>query len=91
MIIRVQGKKDFTQKKLALTELAAIIEMKSGPHAPKEHPDLPVINFSSHLMADDYTLLHFDGAAPELLRINADEEFLTALAAYLPTKENEND
>ena len=88
LIIRVQGKKDFTQKKLPMTELSAIIEIKNDPNVPKEHPDLPVINYSSHLMADTYFLLHFAGEEPVLLRVNVEEEFLSALTAYLPADEN---
>ena len=91
LIIRVQGKKDFTQKKLPLSSLLAIINVKGDAGTVTEKPDLPVVNFSSHLMADDYTLLHFGGEEPLLLRINADEEFLALLAAYLPVKENTND
>ena len=91
LIVRVQGKKDFTQKKLPLSDLLAIIAVKNGTGESVEKPDLSVTNFSSHLMADDYTLLHFGGEAPELLRINADEEFLALLATYLPAKENTND
>lgn len=91
LIVRVQGKKDFTQKKLPLSSLLAIIEVKGNRGETVEKPDLPVTNYSSQLMADDYTLLHFGGEEPLLLRINADEEFLTLLAAYLPVKENTND
>lgn len=87
LIVRVQGKKDFTQKKLPLSSLLAVIEVKNGMAPAKEKPDLPTTNFSSHLLADDYTLLHFGGAEPQLLRINADEEFLALLSAYLPAGE----
>ena len=91
LIVRVQGKKDFTQKKLPLSALLAVIEVKGKSGVEPEKPDLPVVNFSSHLMADDYTLLHFGGDEPELLRINADEEFLSLLATYLPKAENVSD
>ena len=87
LVIRVQGKKNFTQKKLALSDLSAVMEMQNNPNAPKEHPKLPVVNYSAHLLADSYTLLYFEGEDPSLLRINADEEFIATLAAYIPAEE----
>lgn len=97
LIVRVQGKKEFTQRKLPLCALCGVIEMQSGAASKAEHPSLPVINYSSHLMADSYTLLYFEGEDPALLRINASEEFLALLCAYISTddtannEENEND
>ncbi len=88
LIVSVQGKKDFTRQKLALADLSAVIEIENNPNVPKEHPKLPVINVSSHLLADSYTLLHFEGDEPLLLRINADEAFLSLLSSYLPPKES---
>lgn len=93
LIVRVQGKRDFTQQKLPLSALTAIIEVNTAASTQTERPDLPVSNYSAQLFADVYTLLHFTGAEPTLLRINADEAFLTELAAYLPednTEEPEN-
>ena len=72
-------------------------EMQSSPNAPKEHPKLPIVNYSAHLLADSYTLLLFEGEEPSLIRINADEEFLAILASYVSAEpensieENEND
>lgn len=83
LIIRVQGKKKFTQRKLPLAALSAVMEMQASPNAPKEHPKLPVINYSAHLLADSYTLLYFEGDDPSLIRINADEAFLATLASYI--------
>lgn len=97
LFIRVQGKKTFTQRKLALSDLSAVMEMQSSPNAPKEHPKLPIANYSAHLLADSYTLLFFEGEDPSLIRINADEAFLAILASYISavsensTEENEND
>lgn len=97
LIVRVQGKKSFTQRKLPLSALSAVMEMQSTPNAPKAHPKLPVINYSAHLLADSYTLLYFEGDEPTLIRINADEAFLATLATYItaeseiPLEENEND
>lgn len=93
LIVRVQGKRDFTQQKLPLSSLAAMIAVSNTSGISPKRPDLPVSNYSAELMADDYTLLHFTGDEPALLRINADEAFLTALAAYVPaddTEDNEN-
>lgn len=97
LIVRVQGKKSFTQRKLPLSALSAVMEMQSSPNAPKEHPKLPVVNYSAHLLADNYTLLCFEGDDPVLIRINADEAFLATIASYISadaenvTEENEND
>ena len=101
LIVRVQGKRDFTEQKLPLSSLAAIIAVNTAANVQAERPELPVSNYSAELMADEYTLLHFTGDAPTLLRINADEAFLAILAAYVPTdtpeepentvKESEND
>lgn len=97
LVVRVQGKKLFTQKKLPLSALSAIIEMQSNTSTADAHPKLPVANFSAHLLADSYTLLYFEGDDPALIRINADEAFLATLASYItvekePTpEENEND
>ncbi|MBR6745033.1 MAG: hypothetical protein IKM00_07460 [Clostridia bacterium] len=97
LVVRVQGKKNFTQRKLALSALSAVMEMQSSPNAPKEHPKLPVANYSAHLLADSYTLLYFEGDDPSLIRINAEEEFLAILASYISAEpenlaeENEND
>lgn len=97
LVIRVQGKKNFTQRKLPLSALSAVMEMQSNPNVPKEHPKLPIANYSAHLLADSYTLLWFEGEEPALVRINADEAFLATLATYIsaeteiPAEENEND
>lgn len=83
LIIRVQGKKAFTQRKLPLSALSAIMEMQSNAKTSGEHPKLPVANYSAHLLADSYTLLYFEGEEPALIRINADEAFLATLATYI--------
>ncbi len=83
LIVRVQGKKNFTQQKLPLAALSAVMEMHSSPNAPREHPKLPVANYSAHLLADSYTLLYFEGDEPSLIRINANEAFLATLATYV--------
>ncbi len=96
LIVRVQGKKDFTQRKLSLSSLSAVMEIQSNTNAKNEHPALPVANYSAHLLADSYTLLYFEGDEPALIRINADEAFIAHLASYItpeetPVEENEND
>ena len=97
LVVRVQGKKLFTQKKLPLSVLSAIMEMQSNANTAGAHPKLPIANYSAHLLADSYTLLYFEGDDPALIRINADEAFLATLASYItvekePTpEENEND
>ena len=97
LVIRVQGKKHFTQKKLPLSVLSAIMEMQSNTNTANAHPKLPVANFSAHLLADSYTLLYFEGDDPALIRINADEAFLATLASYITaekettSEENEHD
>jgi len=97
LIVRIQGKKAFTQQKLPLSALSAVMELQSNANGATAHPKLPVFNFSSHLLADSYTLLHFEGETSVLIRINADEAFVATLASYiLPeaennAEENEND
>lgn len=97
LIIRVQGKKSFTQRKLPLSELSAVMEMQSNANAAHAHPKAPISNYSAHLLADSYTLLYFEGDDPSLIRINADEEFLSILASYISAEaentaeENKND
>ena len=87
LIIRIQGKKEFTQRKSALSCLAAIYTVDTARGIKPEHPKLPLFNYSSHLFAESYTLLQFEGEDPALFRINADDAFLEALAAYLPKEE----
>lgn len=88
LITRVQGKRHFTQRKIAMNTLCAIIPVNTTnaalrPALPKCHS----VNYSAQLLADEYTLLHFDdGNDPVLIRINADETFLSHLAAYLPAQ-----
>ena len=97
LIVRVQGKKDFTQRKLPLSSLSAVMEIQSNTNAKNEHPALPVANYSAHLLADSYTLLYFEGDEPALIRINADEAFIAHLASYITpeeapvAEENQND
>ena len=97
LIVRVQGKKLFTQRKLPLAALSAIMEMQSNTNTAGAHPKLPVVNYSAHLLADSYTLLYFEGDDPALIRINADEAFLATLASYITVEktpvfeENVND
>ena len=91
LIIRVQGKKNFTQRKLPLSALSAVMEMQSNLNAPKEHPRLSVANYSAHLLADSYTLLYFEGDDPALIRINADEAFLATVAMYISVAEKEKE
>lgn len=88
LIVRVQGKREFTQRKLPLSALVAIHQVETAKGAPKNYPKLPIVNYSAHLLADEYSLLQFAGDEPMLFRINADEAFLTALAGYL-TDNNE--
>ena len=83
LIIRVQGKKEFTQRKLPLSALAALFEVQTNTGKTSEHPNLPTVNYSSHLLADSYTLLSFEGEDPALIRINADEAFTALLASYI--------
>lgn len=90
LIVRVQGKRQVIQRKLAMAALVSLIEIKNTPNAPKEHPNLPVTNYSSHLMADEYTLLHFEGSESALLRVNIDDEFRSVLLTYLPDAEEED-
>ena len=90
-VVRVQGKRELIQRQLSLSSLIAIYEIKSNSRSAEDRPNLPVINYSSHLMADEYTLLHFGGEEPILLRINADGEFLTTLSTYLSQEENDED
>ena len=86
LITRVQGKRHFTQRKLAMSTLKAIIPVNTTNAALRPVlPKCPSVNYSAHLLADEYTLLHFDdGNDPVLIRINADETFLSYLDAYLP-------
>ena len=83
LVIRVQGKKEFTQRKLPLSALTALLEVQSNAATKTPHPKLPVVNYSSHLLADSYTLLCFEGEDPTILRVNADEAFTALLASYI--------
>ena len=91
LIVRVQGKRELTQRKLPLSSLVSLIDVRNDPNVPKSRPDLPVTNYSSHLMADEYTLLHFEGDESALLRVNIDEEFRSVLVSYLPDEEGDED
>lgn len=86
LVTRVQGKRHFTQRKLAMRTLRAIIPVITNNAALRPTlPKCPSVNYSAHLLADEYTLLHFDdGNDPVLIRINADEDFLAHLIAFLP-------
>ena len=87
LIVRIQGKKEFTQRKLPLATLSAVYTVDASRSSKGALPKAPVVNYSSHLLADSYSLLHFAGDETLLLRINADEAFLDTIIAYLPTEE----
>lgn len=87
LIVRIQGKKEFTQRKLPLATLSAVYAVDTSRSPKGALPKAPVINYSSHLLADSYSLLHFVGDEALLLRINADDAFLDTLIAYLPKEE----
>ena len=82
--VRIQGKKALMLFARPLSELSEIIEVESGATAHAPRPKLATYNYSAHLLADSYFLLHFEGDDPVFVRINTDEEFLAHIAAHLP-------
>ena len=82
--VRVQGKKELMLFARPLSELSEIIEVESSAAAQTPRPTLATYNYSAHLLADSYFLLHFEGNDPVFVRINTDEDFLAHIAAHLP-------
>ena len=91
LISRRQGRRSVAQCKLALSCLKWIEAVDTRLAPAPQVEGVPVSNYSAYLFADSYTLALFDdGVSSVLIRINADEAFLSALAAYLP-KEKEDE
>ena len=85
LAIRCQGKRQFTRCKLSLSALCGILTVNTRASQKPTLPRVPVSNFSSLLLAEEYTLLYFDdGKEQLLLRINADEAFLSVLSSLAP-------
>ena len=78
---------------IIVSALTALFEVQANTGKTGEKASLPTVNYSSHLLADSYTLLSFEREDPMLIRINADEAFIALLASYItaepPTAETE--
>ena len=85
LLIRCQGKRQLLRGKMTLSALVGMVTVSTHAQEKPALPRLPVSNFSSLLLADEYTLLYFDdGKEQLLLRINADEAFLSVLSSLAP-------
>lgn len=89
VISRRQGRKSVAACKLSLGHLKWVkdVDTRIAPATLVE--GVPVSNYSAYLLSDTYSLAYFDdGSERVMIRFNADEAFLTALAAY-ESKEKE--
>lgn len=91
LISRRQGRRTVAAVKLSLAHLKWIEQVDTRKSPAPIVEGVPTSNYSAYLLADAYTLVFFDdGEGRVLLRINADEPFLAALATYCLSEEEQD-
>ena len=87
LVSRKQGRRAACAVKLPLAHLKWIERVDTRKAAATFVEGVAAANYSAYIFSDVYQLVYFEGGEEKaLLRLNADEEFLRRLEAYLPTE-----
>lgn len=87
LVSRKQGRRAACAAKLSLAHLKWIERVDTRKTAAPFVEGVAAANYSAYIFSEVYDLLYFDdGEEKVLLRLNADEEFLGKLGAYLPSE-----
>ena len=89
LVSRKQGRRAACAAKLPLAHLKWIERVDTRKAAPPVVEGTVAANYSAYIFSDVYELVFFDdGGERVLLRLNADEAFLSALSSYVQAPEN---